>query len=61
MAKWASIKEAADYLGMHPQTIYKAIKAGSSLGQLFKRIPQTKNWRVDMMDLESFMKGDNNG
>lgn len=55
MANWANVKEAATHLRMHPQTIYAAIKKGSALGEMFKNIKGTKQWRVDLDRLDLFL------
>ena len=52
MANWVNVKEAADHLKMHPQTIYKAIKDQDELGSLFRKIVGTNRWRVDLDSLE---------
>ena len=37
MPRWATIKEAADYMRIKPGTIYNAVSQETELGRLFKK------------------------
>ena len=57
MAKWISVKEAAEHMGIHPNSIYNAISKGEKLGDLFYQIPGTTTRRADLDEVDSYIKG----
>lgn len=59
MAKWVSIKQAADYMGLHPASIYNAISRGEKLGELFYKLPGTGTRRASIEEIDLYMKGGN--
>ena len=58
MTKWATIEEAAEYLRVSRQTIYKAINKGHALGLLFYKVDGC-NYLASIDELDSYVKGGN--
>jgi len=54
--KVLTIKEAAEMLNVHADTIRRAIKSGSL--KAFQ-LNKAGNWRIPIEELERFMRGDN--
>jgi len=56
MARWATIKEAAEYMRMSEQTIYNAISRNKPLGSLFKLAPDCRRL-ADLDEVDAYLKG----
>ena len=56
MARWATVKETAEYMRMSEQTIYNAISRKKPLGKLFK-IAQDCRRVADLDEVDAYLKG----
>ena len=56
MTKWVKIDEAAEYLRISRQTIYKAIHNSTDLGKLFKKVDGC-NYLASTEELDSYVRG----
>lgn len=56
MARWANIKETAQYMRVSERTIYNAIHTKTALGKLFKKI-EGSNKVADLDDIDDLLKG----
>lgn len=50
---WRTLKQAAEYLQLHPWTVRQRLKAGALRGHRLGRY-----WRIHIEELERFVKGD---
>ena len=55
MARWATVKEAAEYMRIQEQTIRNAIHKKEPLGLLFHK-PQGGRVVVDLDNIDSFVR-----
>lgn len=52
--RWLTIQEAAEYLGLSPDYLYRRRKAGKP--PVWSHIPDSKVIRYDIEDLDAFME-----
>ena len=54
---WFTVRQAADYAGMHPQTISNACRSGTlKAGQPFGAAGG--RWRINRADLDAWLSGE---
>lgn len=52
--RWMKIKEVAEYLSIHPQTVYQMLSAHQIPGLKIKGA----GWRIDRRKLDEFIEGE---
>ena len=56
-AKWITVKQAAEHMGVHPNSIYNARSKGEPMGKLFYQLPGTTTLRADLEEVDAYLKG----